>query len=59
MDSNGDGNGRVYVRFGPLDTHEMPIEWAEKLLTDWRDKAPAAFGKALAKVVTDGAGRGR
>jgi len=59
VSENGDGNGRIYVRFGPADTHEMPLEWAEKLLTGWRETAPVAFGKALAKVVTEGAGRGR
>ena len=54
MSDNGDGNGKVYVKFGPGDTQEMPIEWAEKMLTDWRRKAPAGFGKALAAVVTEG-----
>ena len=48
MSENGDGNGKVYVKFGPGPTQEMPIEWPERLLSDWRRTAPARFGKALA-----------
>ena len=93
MEPNGDGNGRIYVRFGPLDNHEMdrdwgvsmadsylresaasfgralakgqidmrdiPGQWLEAILTNWRESAPSAFGGALAKVVTEGAGRGK
>jgi hypothetical protein len=54
MDENGTGNGKVYVKFGPLDTQEMPREWAEAMLTRWREAHPAQFGKALAEVVTGG-----
>ena len=54
MSENGDGNGKVYVKFGPGPTQEMPIEWAERLLSDWRRTDPARFGKALAAVVTEG-----
>jgi hypothetical protein len=43
---------QVYVRFGPRPTQEMPKEWAEKMLSTWREKDPARFGKALAEVVT-------
>lgn len=45
-------NGRVYVKFGPRPNQEMPIEWAEEMLSNWREKQPAQFGKALADVVT-------
>lgn len=45
-------NGKVYVKFGPRDTQEMPLEWAEKILTEWRAKRPTEFGKYLAAVVT-------
>lgn len=51
---NGHGNGRVYVKFGPGETQEMPLEWAEKMLTEWRNRDPSRFGKALAEVVTGG-----
>jgi len=52
MDQAPDQNGKVYVRFGALPSQEMPLEWAEKMLTLWRDSNPAQFGKLLAKVVT-------
>jgi hypothetical protein len=54
VSENGDGNGKIYVKFGPGPTQEMPIEWAEKMLTDWRQRDAARFGKALAAVVTEG-----
>lgn len=54
MSENGDGNGKIYVKFGPRPTQEMPIEWAEKLLSDWRATDPKRFGAALAAVVTEG-----
>lgn len=50
---NGAGNGKVYVRFGSLETQEMPLEWAEKMLTAWRDANPNQFGKTLQKVVLE------
>jgi hypothetical protein len=48
------GNGRIYVKFGAGETDEMPIEWAERVLTNWRNEHPEQFGRALAKVVTAG-----
>ncbi len=54
MDTEMTGNGKVYVKFGPLPNHEMPVEWAEDMLTLWRDSNPAQFGKMLARVVTAG-----
>jgi hypothetical protein len=45
---------KVYVKFGTHPTDEMPLEWAEAILTAWRDKSPGQFGKALAAVVTGG-----
>lgn len=50
---NGHGNGKVYVPFGPRATQEIPIEWAGKMLTMWRESNPVQFGKMLAKVVTE------
>jgi hypothetical protein len=49
---NNPANSKVYVKFGPGSTQEMPIDWAEKILTNWRNTHPAQFGKALAEVVT-------
>jgi len=45
---------KVYVRFGPHESDEMPIEWAERILTAWKEKQPAAFGKYLQQAVTGG-----
>jgi hypothetical protein len=49
---DGTGINPVYVRFGPRPTQEMPKEWAEKMLSNWREKDPKRFGSALAEVVT-------
>jgi hypothetical protein len=58
-DSNGGGNGTAYVSFGPGETQEMPVEWAQEMLTKWREKKPVEFGRMLAEVVTGVAPRGR
>jgi hypothetical protein len=50
---NGHANGRVYVKFGPGATQEMPIEWAEIMLTEWREKNAKQFGAALASAATE------
>ena len=49
-DSNG--NGKIYVKFGPHETDEMPIDWASAILTNWREKQPTQFAKYLSAVVT-------
>jgi hypothetical protein len=54
MDENGSGNGKVYVRFGDLPTQEMPIEWAEKMLSLWRERHVMQFAKVLGEVATGG-----
>jgi len=51
---NGQATAKVYVRFGPLPTQEMPREWAEKMLSLWKEKKPQEFGKYLAEVITGG-----
>lgn len=48
---------KIYVRFGPMPTQEMPIEWAETMLAEWRDAHPAQFGKALSAAALDGGKR--
>lgn len=45
-------NGKVYVKFGPNSTQEMPREWAEKMLALWCERHPAQFGKLLSEVAT-------
>jgi hypothetical protein len=42
----------VYVKFGPGPTQEVPLEWAESMLTLWRERQPKQFGDMLAEVVT-------
>lgn len=58
-DSNGGGNGTFYVSFGPGETQEMPVEWAQQMLTKWREKNPVQFGRTLAEVVTGVPSKGR
>lgn len=46
----------IYVRFGPGPSQEIPLEWAEKMLAEWRNRQlsgakPLPFGDALAAVV--------
>jgi hypothetical protein len=47
-----DENPSARVKFGSLSHQEMPIEWAQEMLTKWRERHPAQFGKMLAEVVT-------
>jgi hypothetical protein len=43
----------VRVRFGPGRTQTMPQEWAEAMLSGWRDTDPKRFGAALAKAAME------
>jgi hypothetical protein len=45
--------GLVRVRFGPGRTQTMPQEWAEAMLSGWRDTDPKRFGAALAKAAME------
>lgn len=48
-ESNGNGaaTGQVYVKFGPKETQEIPLEWAELMLSElFRSNAPT-FGRLL------------
>lgn len=54
---NGHKPDKVYVRFGPLPTQEMPLEWAESMLMEWRSAHPLQFGKALATAADQGGAR--
>jgi hypothetical protein len=58
-DSDGGGNGTAYVSFGPGETQEIPVEWAQEMLTKWCAKKPVEFGRILAQVATGVAPRGR
>ena len=41
------------VRFGPGKTQTMPAEWAETMLSAWREKDPKRFGDALAQAAME------
>jgi hypothetical protein len=41
------------VSFGPGETQEMPHNWAEIMLTAWREKDPRKFGDALAAAAME------
>ena len=45
------GPGRV--RFGPGKTQTMPAEWAEAMLSAWRERDPKRFGEALAAAAIE------
>lgn len=50
--SNGNGHksGTIYVKFGPRPNQEMPIAWAETMLTELASKHAAMFGKLLSEA---------
>ena len=50
MDGDSQQDGKVYVKFGPGTTQEMPLEWAQKMLSSWKEKKPSEFGKFLAEA---------
>lgn len=58
-EGNGHIDSTVYVQFGPKETQQMPLQWAEEMLTKWREKNPVQFGRTLAEVVTGVAPKGR
>jgi hypothetical protein len=50
---NGQAPEPPRVRFGPGKTQTMPAEWAEAMLTAWREKDPKRFGDALAQAAME------
>jgi hypothetical protein len=42
--------GQVFVKFGPRDTQEIALGWAEFMLTQWAARKPVEFGKLLAEA---------
>jgi hypothetical protein len=42
--------GQVRVRFGPGETQDVPILWAELMLRALKEKHEVQFGKLLAEA---------
>lgn len=40
----------IRVSFGPHEAQSIPLAWAEKLLTIWREQSPSKFGAMLARA---------
>jgi hypothetical protein len=49
-EANGHANGKIYVKFGPRPTQEMPIEWAELMLARLAEGHGNLFGKLLSEA---------
>ena len=51
-DSNGNGHrdGTIYVKFGPRPNQEMPLDWAEDLLTILATEHQKVFSQLLPRV---------
>lgn len=41
------------IPFGPRPNQTMPASWAAVMLTHWRERHPAQFGKALAEAAME------
>jgi hypothetical protein len=41
------------VKFGPGRTQDLPVEWAEIMLTELKNGHAALFGKLLTKAATE------
>jgi len=44
-------NGNVYVRFGTHESDEMPLGWAEKMLTELKQTNGTMFGRLLTQAI--------
>jgi hypothetical protein len=56
MDDGTSPNGHdapVRVKFGPKPSQELPLEWAQEMLTRWRARDPKRWGEQLAEIVTE------
>ena len=45
---------QVRVKFGGRDNQEVPLAWAERMLTDLAASRPKMFGDLLAKAALGG-----
>lgn len=47
FDQHRDEAGEIRVRFGEGLSQTMPLDWAEKMLSEWKEKQPKQFGQYL------------
>ncbi len=47
----------VRVSFGPHPSDTLPVEWAQRMLTEWAASQPAVFGRYLARAALNGRGK--
>ena len=52
--SNGHQNGGVRVKFGTRPTQDIPVEWAEAMLTLLATEHQKTFSTLLARVALQG-----
>jgi hypothetical protein len=52
MTEEGNGTPEVRVKFGGRPSQNMPLMWAERMLTLWCERDPQRFGTLLAEVAT-------
>ena len=48
--SHTDEAGEIRVAFGPGHSQTMPIDWAEAMFAEWKEKDPKKFGEYLARA---------
>jgi len=48
---NGTRNSAIYVRFGTHPSDEMPLGWAEKMLTELKQTNGTLFGRLLTQAI--------
>lgn len=54
MSETAEANGAPAVRvpFGDRPNQTIPLDWAEAMLRDWRERDPQGFGFVLARLAT-------
>ena len=54
MSETAEANGAAAVRvpFGDLPNQSVPLDWAEAMLRNWRERDPEGFGYVLAQLAT-------
>jgi hypothetical protein len=50
FDSHRDEAGEIRVRFGEGLSQTMPLDWAEHMLSAWKEKQPKQWGQFLTEA---------